>query len=64
MTRKHFWSHAAAAGLIGASALLGAVTFAQDHGPAPRPDGWIFEDIEAGYAEALETGKPLLVAFR
>lgn len=25
---------------------------------------WIFEDIEAGYAEALATGKPLLVTFR
>ena len=25
---------------------------------------WIRDDIEAGYARALATGKPLLVAFR
>ena len=25
---------------------------------------WIYEDIEAGYAEAKNTAKPLLVAFR
>ena len=25
---------------------------------------WIYEDIEAGYAKAAESGKPLLVAFR
>ena len=28
------------------------------------PESWIQEDIEAGYAEAKKTGKPLLVAFR
>ena len=27
-------------------------------------DGWIYEDIEAGYQQALKTGKPLLVSFR
>lgn len=27
-------------------------------------DGWIFEDLEAAYAKAAESGKPLLVAFR
>ena len=27
-------------------------------------DGWIYEDIDAGYREARRTGKPLLVAFR
>ena len=25
--------------------------------------GWIYEDIDAGYAEAESTGKPLLVCF-
>ena len=25
---------------------------------------WIYDDIEAGFAEARKTGKPLLVAFR
>ena len=25
---------------------------------------WIYEDIEAGYAKAKESGKPLLVSFR
>ena len=38
--------------LVGEDALAGA------------GDHWIFEDIEAGYAKAQETGKPLLVAFR
>ena len=27
-------------------------------------EGWIHEDIEAGYKQARATGKPLLVAFR
>ncbi len=26
-------------------------------------DGWIYEDIDAGYKEATESGKPLLVCF-
>jgi hypothetical protein len=26
-------------------------------------DGWIYEDIDAGYAEASKSGKPLLVCF-
>jgi hypothetical protein len=25
---------------------------------------WIYDDIDAGYAEAKKTGKPLLVTFR
>ncbi|MAG56038.1 MAG: hypothetical protein CMJ83_07090 [Planctomycetes bacterium] len=25
---------------------------------------WVYEDIEAGYAKARKTGKPLLVSFR
>ena len=25
---------------------------------------WIYEDIEAGYAKAKKSGKPLLVSFR
>ena len=28
------------------------------------PDGWIYEDIDAGYAAAKKSGKPLLVSFR
>ena len=45
--------------------LIGAITLAQDPA-AVKPDepGWIREDIEAGYEQALATGKPLLVAFR
>jgi hypothetical protein len=27
-------------------------------------DDWIYEDIDAGYAEAKKSGKPLLVSFR
>jgi len=26
-------------------------------------DGWIYEDIDAGYGEAEASGKPLLVCF-
>lgn len=33
-------------------------------GDASLSDGWIFEDIDAGYAMARKTGKPLLVVFR
>ena len=25
---------------------------------------WLYDDIEAGYAEAKKTGKPLLISFR
>ncbi len=25
---------------------------------------WIYDDVDAGYAEAKKTGKPLLVSFR
>ena len=43
----------------------GAITFAQDPETLETDEpGWIREDIEAGYAEALATGKPLLVVFR
>lgn len=28
------------------------------------PASWIYDDIDAGFAEAKRTGKPLLVAFR
>ena len=43
----------------------GAITLAQDPDAVVTDEpGWIREDIEAGYAEALATGKPLLVAFR
>ncbi len=43
----------------------GATTLGQDP-QTLKPDepGWIREDIEAGYSEALASGKPLLVAFR
>ncbi len=55
---------AAALGLIWCGAIL-----AQDEGAMPfdrasAVGDWIHEDIEAGYAAALESGKPLLVAFR
>ncbi len=43
----------------------GAITFAQDPDAQETDEsGWIREDIEAGYAAALASGKPLLVAFR
>ena len=32
----------------------------QDHKFA---NGWIYEDIDAGYDEALKSGKPLIVCF-
>ena len=28
------------------------------------PASWIYDDIDAGFAEAKKSGKPLLVAFR
>lgn len=48
---------------------FGALLFAED--PVLRDvlndqkyaDGWIYEDIDAGYAEATKSGKPLLVCF-
>ena len=51
-------------------ALAGAVALAEDE-PSLKEflkddavaDGWIYEDIEAGYQEAAKTGKPLLVCF-
>ena len=42
----------------------GAATSSPDPGaPSTDEPDWIHEDIEAGYAEALATGKPLLVTF-
>jgi len=50
---------------IAASLVWGAGTSAPDPGvPGTDESVWILEDIEAGYAEALATGKPLLVTFR
>ena len=51
--------------------LLGATLLASGEDKALRAflkdekyaRGWIYEDIEAGYAEAKKTGKPLLVCF-
>ena len=43
----------------------GSITFVQGPETLKTDEpGWIREDIEAGYKEALATGKPLLVAFR
>ena len=28
------------------------------------PASWIYDDVDAGFAEARRSGKPLLVAFR
>ncbi len=58
----------AVAGLLTAVLCVDA-TRAQDHGQkhgadVTKADGWIVEDLEAGYALAKETGKPLLIAFR
>ena len=51
--------------------LVSGAAFAQDFdklkvavGDAHLGDGWIYEDIEKGYAEARRTGKPLLAVFR
>ena len=65
MTLQHqVFTRTAAVGFTFAL-VWGALTFAQDpEAPETDESGWIREDIEAGYAEALATGKPLLVAFR
>ena len=50
--------------------LIANVSVAQDFDALKRAlgdkvsDGWIYEDIDAGYAQAKQTGKPLLVSFR
>jgi len=50
--------------------LLANVSVAQDYDALKKAigdevsDDWIYEDINAGYAEAKKTGKPLLVSFR
>ncbi len=51
--------------------VLSSVAVAQDYeklkavlGDVHLADGWIYEDIAAGYAVAKKTGKPLLVSFR
>ncbi len=49
------------------SFLLIVPAFAGDEDPFKADhvgDGWIHEDIEAGYKQAKATGKPLLVAFK
>ena len=52
------------------TALLANVSVAQQFDELKKvlgdtlSDGWIYEDIDAGYAKAKSTGKPLLVSFR
>ncbi len=52
------------------TALIANVSVAQDFDALKKAlgdtvsDGWIYEDIDAGYAQAKKTGKPLLVSFR
>jgi len=49
------------------SLLFVASVFAEDEDPFKTDhvgDGWIHEDIQAGYKQAKATGKPLLVAFK
>lgn len=56
--------------LLGLLFLCCAVAFADDTPPLMTDlddfvaEGWIYDDIEAGYAKAKETGKPLLIVFR
>ena len=50
--------------LASAACTQDADTLQATLGDTDIADGWIYEDIEAGYAEANKTGKPLLVAFR
>ena len=50
--------------------MLANVSVAQDYDALKKAigdkvsDDWIYEDIDAGYAEARKTGKPLIVSFR
>ncbi len=32
--------------------------------PKEKPDPWILDDVNAGFAAAKKTGKPLLIVFR
>ncbi len=62
---------AGAVAALSLACVLGVAAFAQeehDLDDLANADGvrdrWIYDDIEAGYAAAQESGKPLLVAFR
>ena len=56
--------------LLGLVLLCCAAAFADDTPPLMTDlddfvaEGWIYDDIEAGYAQARESGKPLLIVFR
>ena len=61
-------------GLLLASSILSVSALSQEAQDAARTKRerlkdhaaafWIYDDIDAGYAIAAETGKPLLVSFR
>ena len=56
--------------LLGMLVLCTAIAMAEERPPLLEDlddfvaEGWIYDDIEAGYAEAHKTGKPLLIVFR
>ena len=63
MPRRSTTLAAALFALAGALA-FGAHSLASERGDDPVANEWIYDDLEAGYAKAAESGKPLLVAFR
>ena len=55
---------AAALFVMAGAIAFGARSLAGERGDDPVANEWVYDDIEAGYAKAAESGKPLLVAFR
>ena len=59
-------------GIFLASSLLSLSASSQDQDATGKRERlkdnaagfWIYDDIDAGYSKAAETGKPLLVSFR
>ena len=65
--RPATWALSLVVSLVLIVCIAMAAMAAEDEAAPAGPTGdaeWIHEDIEAGYARARETGKPLLVAFR
>jgi hypothetical protein len=54
----------ALAGVTRASAVLAQNDLRKNLKDTNVADHWIYDDIAAGFADARESGKPLLVTFR
>ena len=70
MRRKRVVASWAAVLAVGVFLAVGAVSLGDEDGPDPwqgpgaGSDDWIYDDIDAAYAAAKKSGKPILVGFR